>query len=107
MIKHRLNGPRDRCSYYDDTFSDSVVANAKKQLNGMFYSQYVNTIVSLVIVVFTTGITVQEVMVSNYFPIDIVIKIPGNVSTIWNRNCRYLPQANTIILWDSNKNCLE
>lgn len=41
----------------------------------MFYSQYVNTIVSLVIVVFTTGIIVQEVMVSNYFPIDIVIKI--------------------------------
>lgn len=79
----------------------------KKQLNGMFYSQYVNTIVSLVIVVFTTGIMVQEVMVSNYFPIDIVIKIPGNVSTIWNRNCRYLPQANTIILWDFNKNCLE
>lgn len=62
---------------------------------------------SLVIVVFATGIIVQEVMVSNYFPIDIVIKIPGNVRTIWNRNCRYLPQANTIIVWDSNKNYLE
>lgn len=61
----------------------------------------------LVIVVFATGIIVQEVMVSNYFPIDIVIKIPGNVRTIWNRNCRYLPQSNTIILWDSNKNYLE
>lgn len=44
LIGPGLNGPRDRCTYYD-TFPDSVVANAKKnQLNEMIYSQYVNKI---------------------------------------------------------------